>query len=63
MEGISYRKHPNDGRNALELELLDFVRAVRDGGTPRVTGRDGRKALKVAVMINETMEVSLRSIE
>lgn len=63
MDGISYRKHANDGLNALELELLDFIGAVRDGGTPRVTGRDGRKALEVASMIMETMEVSLRSIE
>ncbi|MFC1510019.1 Gfo/Idh/MocA family protein, partial [Candidatus Omnitrophota bacterium] len=30
MKGISYKKFPNDGLNALELELADFIGAVRE---------------------------------
>ena len=57
MKGISYKKFPNDGLNALELELSDFVEAVRDNGQPRVTGQDGRNALEIASMIMEKIEV------
>lgn len=35
----------------LTRELQDFVRAVRTGGTPRVTGEDGRAALALAMQI------------
>jgi predicted dehydrogenase len=63
MEGISYRKTANDGLNALELELADFIRAVRDGSAPRVTGYDGRRALDVAVQVMESVASSLRMLE
>ncbi len=62
MEGISYSRFPNDGLNALELELADFIYAVRDGAKPRVTGEDGKKSLEVAIMIMKSMEASARSI-
>lgn len=39
----------------LERELSDFVRAVRQGGSPRVTGADGRRALAVAQRIADAM--------
>jgi predicted dehydrogenase len=63
MKGITYKKFTNDGLNALELELADFARAVRDGTKPCVSGQDGRKALEVATLIMENMEVSARSAE
>ena len=63
MKGISYRKFPNDGLNALQLELEDFIGAVENGSKPRVTGQDGRAALEVAIKIMENMEVSARSVE
>jgi len=62
MEGISYRKHPNDGSNALELELADFIAAVERGARPRVTGRDGQRALEIAERVMESMESSMRRI-
>ena len=61
MEGISYHKITNDGLNALELELIDFIKAVRNGTQPCVTGKDGMKALEVAMMIMNSMEVNARS--
>ena len=63
MKGITYEKLPNDGLNALELELADFVRAVKDGAKPLISGVDGHKALEIASLVMESMEVSMRRIE
>ncbi len=62
MEGISYKKFPNDSLNALELELTDFINAVKNGSQPRVTAYDGKRALEVAIMVMERMDVSSRRI-
>lgn len=58
MQGIAYRKAVNDGKNALELELLDFINAVATGHPPRVTGADGRRALAVAAQVMDSMDES-----
>jgi predicted dehydrogenase len=63
MNGISYCKYSPDGLNALELELADFIQAVRDGVKPRVTGKDGRNALAAASQVMESMALSMRSLE
>jgi len=63
MEGISYKKIPNDGLNALELELHDFICSVREGAQPKVTGRDGRNALEIASRVMESIDASMRRIE
>jgi predicted dehydrogenase len=39
--------------NAIEQELIDFARAIRTGGEPRVTGADGRDAVAVAERVLE----------
>ena len=39
----------------LARELSDFLRAVREGGRPLVTGEDGRRALKLAERITLRM--------
>ncbi len=39
----------------LRCELEDFVQAVRDGRPPRVTGEQGRDALRLATIIVERM--------
>ncbi|MFC1489913.1 Gfo/Idh/MocA family protein [Candidatus Latescibacterota bacterium] len=63
MEGISYNKFPNDGLNALEIELADFIGAVENHTEPKVTAYDGEKALEVATMVMESMEVSAGKME
>jgi predicted dehydrogenase len=63
MQGISYDKHPNDGKNALEIELRDFISAVENGADTIVTAQDGRKALEVASKVMESMERYARSME
>ena len=40
----------------LRLELADFVRAVRDRGTPAVDAAAGRRALELATIIAEKIE-------
>ena len=62
MAGIDYRKYPNDGGNALELELNDFLAAVRNGVSPKVTGANGREALRVAALVMDSMAEKLKSI-
>jgi predicted dehydrogenase len=40
----------------LELELVDFIEAIRDRRPPRVTGEDGRRALALAQRITDCIE-------
>ncbi|MFA6472268.1 MAG: Gfo/Idh/MocA family oxidoreductase [Candidatus Latescibacterota bacterium] len=63
MNGISYQKHPSDGMNALALEITDFVHSVRDGVKPRVSGIEGKRALELASLIMESMNVSMQTLE
>ena len=42
---------PTESREALALELEDFVRAIRTNTRPRVTGEDGLRALDLAEQI------------
>ena len=44
----------------LGRELQDFVDAIREGREPRVTGRDGYRALKLATRVAEAIETSER---
>ena len=41
----------------LRRELADFVQAVRTGGRPGVSGRDGRQALELATRVADTMGI------
>jgi predicted dehydrogenase len=71
---ITVYKRVTDGNNALSIvrqdmeispsdylgdEMRSFVDAVRTRTNPAVTGRDGKRALEVAMMIRERLEESL----
>ncbi len=43
-------------RNPLAVELDDFLTCVREGGSPKVSGRDGLRALEVAERIMHAIE-------
>jgi predicted dehydrogenase len=47
---------PSERRDTLLDEVTDFVRCVRDGKPPLVTGRAGRSALALAQTITRTIE-------
>ncbi len=50
-----------DSGDALEMELLSFVEAVRTRCAPVVCGEDGKKALGMALWINREIEKNLKS--
>lgn len=49
--------------NALKLELEYFVEAVAKGERPVVSGKDGLKALRIAEMIIQKIEESIKTCE
>jgi predicted dehydrogenase len=51
--GLSLKKIDIPQGEPLRLELQDFLLAVRDRKSPRVTGDDGRRALALALEIND----------
>jgi hypothetical protein len=47
-------------RDALEEEIFTFLNAVKSGGTPVVSGIEGRRALAVALEISSQIEIRMR---
>ena len=47
-----------DDRDALRLEIEDFLRCVEHSGDPKVSGEDGRRVLEVACRISEIISES-----
>jgi len=45
-----------EGREPLALELEDFVQAVRTGSTPRVSGADALRSVKLAEQIVQSLQ-------
>jgi hypothetical protein len=53
--GLSFVKPEVTGGEPLKLELLSFLEAVRTRREPKVTARQGRAALELALTIQSTM--------
>jgi predicted dehydrogenase len=47
----------------LLLELQDFIRCVRENGTPRVTAADGLRTVELAQTIREQLNRVVVSME
>jgi predicted dehydrogenase len=58
--GLSFAKPPVTPGEPLRLELLSFLEAVRTRREPRVTARQGRNALALALEIQAAMAVHAR---
>ena len=56
---ISHEEIRFDDNDALNLEVLDFVRAINTGGRPQVDGDDGRRALQTAIAITTQIRDAL----
>jgi predicted dehydrogenase len=48
---IDHQEIRYDDTDALNLEVLDFIRAIKTNGQPTVSGMDGRRALQTAIEI------------
>jgi predicted dehydrogenase len=56
---ITHEEIKFDDKDALNLEVLDFVNAIRTGKRPLVNGEDGRRALQTAIAITTQIRDSL----
>jgi len=52
-KNIDHQEHRYEDTDALNLEVLDFINAIKTGNKPRVTGEDGRRALETAAHITQ----------
>jgi len=57
---IYYQKFRSDDTNAMRDELAAFVHCIRDQKSPPVTGEDGRRALKIALEIEDQINTRLK---
>jgi len=60
---VAYEQPKFKEVNALKLELELFVDAIVKGETPKVSGKDGLKALRVAEMIIAKIEESSKNVK
>jgi len=49
---IVHQERRYEDTDALNLEVVDFINAIKTGGKPKVTGEDGRRALETAAQIS-----------
>jgi predicted dehydrogenase len=59
VKDIIHQEHCYDDKDALNLEVLDFIRAIKTGSRPTVNGVDGKRALETAVAITNLIQESL----
>ena len=52
---ITHEEFNFDDKDSLNLEVLDFIRAIQTASPPRVTGEDGKRALATAIAITNQM--------
>ncbi len=57
-KNITHEEFRFDDNDALNLEVLDFVRAIQRGERPLVSGEDGRRALATAIDITRQIRTS-----
>ena len=56
---ISHEELRFDDNDALNLEVRDFIDAIRSGGRPAVSGEDGKRALETAIAITSQIKDSI----
>ena len=56
---ITHEEFEFEDNDALNLEVLDFVNAIKTGSRPQVNGEDGRRALQTAIAITSQIRESL----
>ncbi len=56
---ITHNEKTYQDTDALNLEVLDFIRAIKTGNSPKVTGEDGKRALQAASEITRLIRASV----
>ncbi|MBT8435831.1 MAG: Gfo/Idh/MocA family oxidoreductase, partial [Gammaproteobacteria bacterium] len=56
---ISHSEMRFEDNDALNLEILDFISAIKTGAQPKVSGEDGKRALQTAIAITSQITESL----
>lgn len=56
---ITHEEFSFEDNDALNLEVLDFIHAIKSGGRPQVNGEDGRRALQTAIAITTQIREAL----
>ncbi len=57
---IIYERKQVDETNALKMELETFLKTIKNGDRPAVSGSDGKEALRVAIEITEAIEKQVK---
>ncbi len=58
-KNIAHEERRYDDNDALNLEILDFITAIKTGGRPKVSGEDGKRALETAIAITSQIKAAL----
>ena len=53
---ITHSEKTYQDTDALKLEVLDFIQAIKTGHAPKVTGEDGKRALQTAIEITQLIK-------
>jgi predicted dehydrogenase len=56
---ITHNEKTYQDTDALNLEVLDFIQAIKTGNPPKVTGEDGKRALQAATEITKLIKASV----
>ena len=58
-KNITHEERTYDDQDALNLEIMDFIAAIKTGRRPKVSGEDGRRALEAAIAITSQIKAAL----
>jgi predicted dehydrogenase len=56
---INHEERRYDDNDALNLEILDFIAAIKNGRRPKVNGEDGKRALETAIEITSQIKAAI----
>jgi len=58
-KNIEHQERRYDDNDALNLEIVDFITAIKTGRRPKVSGEDGKRALETAIEITSQIKAAL----
>jgi predicted dehydrogenase len=59
IKDITHEERSYSDNDALNLEILDFIAAIKTGRRPKVSGEDGKRALETAIAITSQIKAAL----